>query len=42
MSERKQGAPSNRRFKLLYHYVRLLLTITVTATRRRPNPEDPS
>jgi glycosyltransferase involved in cell wall biosynthesis len=42
MSHRQQGSPSNRRLKLLYHYVRLLLTITVTATRRRPTPEESS
>lgn len=41
MSERLQGSPSNRRLKLGYHYIRLLLTITVTA-RRRPKPEEPS
>jgi glycosyltransferase involved in cell wall biosynthesis len=35
MHQRQQGAPSNVRLKLLYHYVRLMLTITVSATRRR-------
>jgi glycosyltransferase involved in cell wall biosynthesis len=39
MHQRQQGAPSNRRLKLLYHYVRLMLTITVSATRRRALPE---
>lgn len=34
MHNREQGQPSNRRFKLLYHYVRLMLVITVTASRR--------
>ncbi len=34
MHNREQGTPSNRRFKLLYHYLRLLLVITVSASRR--------
>lgn len=34
MRNREQGAPSNRRLRLLYHYVRLLLVITATAGRR--------
>jgi glycosyltransferase involved in cell wall biosynthesis len=42
MQHRAPGAPSNRSFKLLYHYVRLMLTITVSATRRRPIPEAPT
>jgi hypothetical protein len=35
MHNREQGTPSNRRFKLLYHYVRLLLVITVSVSGRR-------
>jgi glycosyltransferase involved in cell wall biosynthesis len=42
MSPRAEGTPSNRRFRLLYHYVRLLLTITVSASRRRSPQEAPS
>ncbi len=34
MHNREQGVPSTRRFKLLYHYLRLLLVITVSASRR--------
>jgi glycosyltransferase involved in cell wall biosynthesis len=34
MHSRAEGSPSNRRFRLLYHYVRLLLVITATAGRR--------
>jgi glycosyltransferase involved in cell wall biosynthesis len=41
MRNREQGAPSNRRWRLLYHYVRLLLVITATAGRR-PVQEAPS
>jgi glycosyltransferase involved in cell wall biosynthesis len=41
MHSRAEGAPSNRRFRLLYHYVRLLLVITATAGRR-PVQEAPS
>lgn len=40
MHQRQEGAPSNRSLKLLYHYLRLMLTITVSAKRRRPLPED--
>lgn len=35
MTSRAAGEPSNRRLKLLYHYLRLLLVITVTARKRR-------
>lgn len=38
MHNREQGEPSNQRLKLLYHYVRLLLVITVTASRRVQPP----
>ncbi len=34
MSSRTGGQPSNRRLRLLYHYLRLLLVITVSARRR--------
>jgi glycosyltransferase involved in cell wall biosynthesis len=34
MHNRAEGAPSNRRLTLLYHYLRVLLMITVTASRR--------
>src|SRR5204863_526157 len=34
MHNRELGVASNRRFKLMYHYVRLMLVITVTASRR--------
>jgi len=33
MSSRAAGEPSNRRLRLLYHYLRLLLVITVSAGR---------
>lgn len=39
MGSRTGGQPSNRRLRLLYHYLRLLLVITVTARRRRPRKE---
>ena len=35
MHNREQGTASTRRFKLMYHYVRLLLVITVSASRRK-------
>jgi len=35
MHNREDGTPSTVRFKLLYHYVRLMLVITVTASRRK-------
>lgn len=35
MNNRSGGAPSTRRFRLLYHYLRLMLVITVSASRRR-------
>jgi glycosyltransferase involved in cell wall biosynthesis len=38
MNSRSAGTPSNRRLRLIYHYVRLLLVVTVSA-RRRPNRE---
>jgi glycosyltransferase involved in cell wall biosynthesis len=41
MSARAAGQPSNRRLKLLYHYIRLLLVITVSAGRRVPAPGAP-
>ncbi len=41
MSERSAGLPSNRRLRLLYHYLRLLLVIAVTRTGRR-RPQSPS
>lgn len=41
MRERQDGTASNRNLKLLYHYTRLLLTLTAGAQRRRrvPSPE---
>lgn len=36
MRERQDGTASNRNVKLLYHYTRLLLTLTAGAQRRRP------
>jgi hypothetical protein len=50
MRERQGGTASNRRFKLIYHYLRLLLVIAAEAPRRRrsgrarPTPDmvDPS
>jgi glycosyltransferase involved in cell wall biosynthesis len=35
MHNRAHGAPSHRRFTLLFHYLRLLLVITVSVSRRR-------
>jgi glycosyltransferase involved in cell wall biosynthesis len=35
MRRRAQGAPSNGRLHQVFHYLRLLLVITVTASRRR-------
>jgi glycosyltransferase involved in cell wall biosynthesis len=41
MRQRQAGQPSNRRFKLLYHYVRLFTAMIVTAPlRRRPKGGD--
>ncbi|MBK9178120.1 MAG: glycosyltransferase family 2 protein [Acidimicrobiales bacterium] len=42
MRGRDAGAPSTRRFRLAYHYVRLLLVIVVSAPRRRRLQEIPS
>jgi glycosyltransferase involved in cell wall biosynthesis len=33
MHEREAGVPSNRNFKLVYHYLRLVLVLVVTASR---------
>lgn len=35
MHNREQGTPSNRSFKLMYHYIRLLLVLAVSASRRK-------
>jgi glycosyltransferase involved in cell wall biosynthesis len=35
MHQRELGSPSTRRFRLLYHYLRLLLVITVSMTSRK-------
>jgi glycosyltransferase involved in cell wall biosynthesis len=35
MHEREAGEPSNASFKLVYHYLRLLVVLTATAVRRR-------
>jgi hypothetical protein len=35
MNVRAGGVPSTRSFKLVYHYVRLLVVLTVTGPRRR-------
>jgi len=44
MDARAAGAPSTRRFRLLYHYLRLLLVIAATRSRRRsssaPTPSE--
>ncbi len=39
MRERQDGTASNRNVKLLYHYTRLLLTLTAGAQRRKARPE---
>ncbi|MFZ4517592.1 MAG: glycosyltransferase family 2 protein [Microthrixaceae bacterium] len=38
MHERAGGQPSAHRFRLVYHYVRVLLTLVLRASRRRPDP----
>lgn len=38
MHQRAGGTPSTLRFKLAYHYVRLLVTLAARASRRRPEP----
>jgi glycosyltransferase involved in cell wall biosynthesis len=38
MTSRAAGQPSNRSLRLLYHYLRLLLVIVVSAGRRPPDP----
>lgn len=39
MHEREEGAPSNASFKLVYHFLRLLVVLTAIAVRRRrPRP----
>jgi hypothetical protein len=38
MTSRAAGQPSNRSLRLLYHYLRLLLVIVVSAGRRPPEP----
>lgn len=35
MRSRAEGTPSTRRLRLLYHYTRLMLVITVSASRRK-------
>lgn len=40
MGGRTGGQPSNRRLRLMYHYLRLLLVITVSARRRPPNRKE--
>lgn len=42
MRGRDAGSPSTRRLRLAYHYVRLLLVITVSASRRRRPREIPA
>lgn len=41
MESRSAGEPSNRRVRLLYHYLRLLLAILVTARRRNRTTKEP-
>jgi hypothetical protein len=36
MRERTAGAPSNRRWRLVYHYARLYVVLLSSATPRRP------
>ncbi len=38
MHERAGGQPSAHRFRLVYHYLRVLLTLVLRASRRRPGP----
>jgi len=38
MRQRTEGAPSQRRAALLYHYVRVLLVLAANASRRRVRP----
>ncbi|HVV38090.1 MAG TPA: glycosyltransferase family 2 protein [Acidimicrobiales bacterium] len=38
MHQRTGGAPSNRRFRLIYHYVRLMIVLVVSASRSRRQP----
>ena len=42
MRERQDGLASNRRLKLLYHYLRLLLVIVAAAPRRRQGHGSPA
>lgn len=41
MHQRAGGTPSTMRLKLVYHYVRLLVTLTARASRRRSRSADP-
>ena len=34
MSDREAGTPSNRRWRLIYHYLRLLVVLVASAPRR--------
>ncbi len=38
MHQRAGGSPSAVRFKLIYHYVRVMFTMLTRASRRRPQP----
>lgn len=39
MHSREAGRPHNRNLKLVYHYLRLFVVMTASASRRRPLPE---
>jgi len=39
--ERQAGAPSTRNFRLVYHYLRLLVTILSQVSRRTNKKEPP-
>jgi glycosyltransferase involved in cell wall biosynthesis len=41
MTSRSAGTPSNRRLRLIYHYLRLLLVVTVSARRRPSTRSEP-
>lgn len=38
MHQRAGGAPSTLRLRLVYHYLRVMVTLLTTASRRRPQP----
>lgn len=42
MHQRAGGEPSNHRFKLVYHYVRVLVTLLTKASRQHPATVNPT